>query len=528
MIIKKKQDNVLLAIEKNNCLKVWDGRMTDYKNLLDVAEKQLFEAQLELSRQMSINEELTKRMANYMILKEINVYSGTIVNLPTLLDTINDIVIGVLGVAVCAVIVNYQGDTHRYIRTVLDDRIVNNYINDENLKKVEEIFKDKNKINISDLSEENFLDIKKGSILAIPIKRDIKHYGYIVVYHTICDAFEGYKVELFQLIATQLAVFIENAYLFDEYERLMVTDGLTQVYNRICLSKTMEKISEQPENHLKTYSIIMLDIDHFKQVNDIYGHPIGDMVLKELAKILKDSLEGITKNIYRFGGEEFLILLEDKGLGEACVIAEKIRKTFREKHYPELPDNVHFTVSLGVSSYRASTLDFDLEKLIKLADDALYYAKKTGRNRIAANTIGLRLFLETENIIVKEIETAKRYESELSIFLMKCSVAQKESNCSKKEIFKLMNQLVENTIRKSDLYFCTEDLTYLLLCPGNIDVETIKLRMLEQYNVSELKDCDVDISFKEYKYSENGEDYVTKLGLFDENNELMDIVGQKN
>lgn len=159
-----------------------------------------------------------------------------------------------------------------------------------------------------------------------------------------------------------------------------VTDMLTGLLNRRgfdeAIHQTIEKIKKFPE----PLSIILLDIDHFKKVNDNYGHLIGDSVLKILGKLLKDYIKG--KDIVaRFGGEEMILALPATPLGGAYILAEQIRSglskmNFKIKDTGKSIGNI--TISLGIALYRDNE---SIEAVIKRADDALYRAKTTGRNK---------------------------------------------------------------------------------------------------------------------------------------------------
>ena len=164
----------------------------------------------------------------------------------------------------------------------------------------------------------------------------------------------------------------------ESFENLAFTDPLTGLYNRRMFLEIAKKKLNEAKRYSEPLSIIMLDIDHFKRINDTYGHDIGDVALKFLASILKNNVRA-SDIIARWGGEEFIILLPKTELKQAYKVAEKIRRIV-EMSTIELPDGerLRFTISLGVSSFAGYE---DLEELIKQADIALYEAKRKGRNR---------------------------------------------------------------------------------------------------------------------------------------------------
>ncbi|PRR83686.1 diguanylate cyclase [Clostridium vincentii] len=160
-----------------------------------------------------------------------------------------------------------------------------------------------------------------------------------------------------------------------EIIKLSITDKLTQLYNRLKLDETFENELARSRISKKTFSIILLDIDHFKLVNDTFGHQVGDTVLVEIANILKNNV-GSTDVIGRWGGEEFLIILpEVEGKG-GKLLAEKLRAKIDHNNFMIAG---HLTSSFGVAVYKD---DISPASMVSRADEALYKAKENGRNRV--------------------------------------------------------------------------------------------------------------------------------------------------
>jgi diguanylate cyclase (GGDEF)-like protein len=126
-------------------------------------------------------------------------------------------------------------------------------------------------------------------------------------------------------------------------------------------------------------SIAILDLDHFKRVNDTYGHPVGDLVLKVFAQTLRDQLRG-SDIAGRWGGEEFVVLLPDTPVDAAVGVLERVRLAIAEKTFPAPADNLRVTMSAGVVLFNGSITD--PEAIVGMADTALYTAKESGRNCI--------------------------------------------------------------------------------------------------------------------------------------------------
>ena len=159
------------------------------------------------------------------------------------------------------------------------------------------------------------------------------------------------------------------------------TDALTTLINRRGLKKRLELERIRARQNDSPFSIIMVDIDHFKKVNDTFGHLVGDSILRSLARMIKDHLRR-NDIAARYGGEEFLILLPETGIEGALAVGEKIRKALSTKEW-KLKENGksigRITVSMGISLYKFNEPE---ESLIKRADDALYLAKSNGRDQV--------------------------------------------------------------------------------------------------------------------------------------------------
>lgn len=163
--------------------------------------------------------------------------------------------------------------------------------------------------------------------------------------------------------------------LRDEIIKLSETDKLTQLYNRYKLDDALEKEFKRTKRTLIPFAVILLDIDHFKLVNDRFGHQTGDIILRELAAVLKNSIRS-TDMVGRWGGEEFIFILPDTDEIGAMQLAEKIRKQISDTDFPN-PEKI--TGSLGVTVYRG---DSSIATIISRADQALYAAKHRGRNQV--------------------------------------------------------------------------------------------------------------------------------------------------
>jgi diguanylate cyclase (GGDEF)-like protein len=192
-------------------------------------------------------------------------------------------------------------------------------------------------------------------------------------------------MDFMAVLSHQIAAGIDRARLFEKIQQLSQLDGLTGLYNhRMFQSRLRQEMSRRNRTQ-KPLSLIMLDIDHFKQFNDNYGHQAGDAVLKELSLIITSQSRCASIDICcRYGGEEFAVIMPELELHNAVKVAERIRKVVENNEFSISENNTDakVTISLGVSGITGAD-DLSPEELVKKADDALYLSKKNGRNRVS-------------------------------------------------------------------------------------------------------------------------------------------------
>ncbi|MDP9348232.1 MAG: diguanylate cyclase [Gemmatimonadota bacterium] len=162
--------------------------------------------------------------------------------------------------------------------------------------------------------------------------------------------------------------------------KLSITDGLTELFNHRHIQQLLREEFERSRRTGEPMAVAMLDLDRFKQVNDTYGHQTGDVILYETAKILRETAREIDM-VGRYGGEEFMAILPDTDEEEAARFAERVRNAVAEHVYHDEATEVRMTVSSGVASYPQVDADSP-DQVVKRADEALYRAKESGRNRV--------------------------------------------------------------------------------------------------------------------------------------------------
>ncbi|MGB8982792.1 MAG: GGDEF domain-containing protein [Anaerolineales bacterium] len=182
------------------------------------------------------------------------------------------------------------------------------------------------------------------------------------------------------VFASQVAIALEKARLNLDLQRLAITDPLTGLFNRRGLYELGQREVERARRYARPLSVIMLDIDHFKLVNDRYGHPIGDEVLRVLTERMKKNVREIDI-LARYGGEEFVILLPEIDLVDARPVADRLRQAIGDQPISTEQGDISITISVGVS--QTGCVPYELEALIARADTAMYIAKQQGRNCVA-------------------------------------------------------------------------------------------------------------------------------------------------
>jgi len=245
------------------------------------------------------------------------------------------------------------------------------------------------KIYIRDTStDKRFLKYKKdelnerSSFLSIPLKYKSDIYGVINFGRTGTSGFSLNDVKMMTLVANQVALAIANAKLYTRTRELSVTDELTGVHNRRHFQQMLQMEWKRAVRFERELSVVMLDIDHFKEYNDTYLHVEGDRVLKRIGSILRNNLREVD-TVARFGGEEFVLLLPSTDKVGAQAVAEKVRHLLeKERFVTEKGEPTRVvTISGGIATYPCDVQT--IEDLIDHADIALYKAKTEGRNRVA-------------------------------------------------------------------------------------------------------------------------------------------------
>ena len=362
------------------------SRVTD----MAVTEIETRQSIAQMERELSLQAELEAHIGEMELLLEVSkAVSGTL-DLPEQLEELGKQVCARLGVAEFSVMLLDETTHQLVIEAIAGDALpaargmrfhLGEGIAGESAAKGQTIY-------VPDVArDERYVQVKgrtlnSGSLLAVPLRSKGRILGVMNMSRRKTDAFSAQEVRLAEAIAAQAALAIANARLFQQTLELSFTDSLTAVANRRQLFLRLEQEFSRSVRFGDPVSILMLDLDLFKQINDRHGHTVGDGVLRGVALVLRRNVRKVDV-VARYGGEEFCIVLPRIGKPEAMEAAEKLRRAVAAAPLPgpEGGQPLTVTISIGVATLGVDA--DDVAALIEKADAALYEAKRGGRDRVA-------------------------------------------------------------------------------------------------------------------------------------------------
>ncbi|MDP3786214.1 MAG: GGDEF domain-containing protein [Candidatus Omnitrophota bacterium] len=223
-----------------------------------------------------------------------------------------------------------------------------------------------------------YLNERGESFVALPLLSE----GIPIGIFTISGLKEE-QLENLSILTEQLALEVKKINLYEKVQELAITDGLTGIYVRRHFLERLNEEMPRARRHKLELSMLMIDLDHFKQCNDTYGHLVGDIVLRDIAKIMKEHIRQVDL-LGRYGGEEFVIALPDTDKNSAASVAGRIRQSVERYKFKAYDETITMTISVGVATYPED--GDDVGALIDRADQALYKAKAEGRNRVISSS----------------------------------------------------------------------------------------------------------------------------------------------
>lgn len=371
MLEKSKETNEELKISQEK-IKLANDQLGVQKIKLESAYKQI----------SNVNKEM-------MIQNDILKYVSSSLDIEKLMTIITDAILNEIGVDVCAIIL-YPKKENEKIRYRIRTRLGTSFIKSLS-EAIEEHMLD-SYLTSAGVYVDNHIDENKyrflkrgliGSVLMVPLVEDDGVKGGLFVAHPKYDYFVENK-DFFEGIVAQFMIAMKNANLYQQMEDMAIRDGLTGIYNRRHLTLMLNShVTEAMQNHFPL-SVALFDIDHFKNVNDTYGHLFGDVVIKTIAGIANEYALANDGFAGRYGGEEFVLVFPKKTIDEAYEIVKRMHVSVQQQELHHNDMVVHVHVSVGLTSYPETCKDPG--ELFNHADWSMYYSKENGRNRITVDS----------------------------------------------------------------------------------------------------------------------------------------------
>jgi diguanylate cyclase (GGDEF)-like protein len=225
------------------------------------------------------------------------------------------------------------------------------------------------------------------SIICVPLKSKHRVLGVIQLINCAMESFSDNEMFFLHALCDYAAIAIENARAVEKIQELTITDDCTGLYNARHLYKTLEAEVYRSHRFNYEFSVVFIDLDHFKQVNDTHGHLVGSKLLNEIGFKIKSHLR-LIDYAFRYGGDEFVVLLPQTGKDSAMVVARRLRDVLRSTHFlVEESLNLNVRASMGVATYPEDAKS--AHEIIRQADEMMYMVKNSTRDNIAVAQQGM-------------------------------------------------------------------------------------------------------------------------------------------
>ena len=219
------------------------------------------------------------------------------------------------------------------------------------------------------------------SVIILPLKIADEVVGTITAQNYYIDGYSPENIETLRIISSYIAIAFKNSRQAKDLEKLAITDTLTGIYNRRYFNDKLLELFNKRKFSKCEISLMIIDIDYFKSINDTYGHKIGDLFLKKLSEVMTEKFLQESEFISRIGGEEFAVVFYDKNPERILGLADSFRESIEILKLNVEGKSVGITVSIGISDTEIKG-GVNPDILVKNSDDALYNAKSAGRNSI--------------------------------------------------------------------------------------------------------------------------------------------------
>ncbi|WP_051330846.1 sensor domain-containing diguanylate cyclase [Aneurinibacillus terranovensis] len=325
------------------------------------------------------NAQLYKQSRNVinelMLINKITKQLNTSLKLKDVLTFVTRKLVETYHTEYCCILRKAPDEDMFIVQAATDEEHIGKQI-DAHAERLKEIYLKKESVILADIppgEERGCLLFEHRSFMGVPLFQGEEVAGALLVMDSRPNYYTFDNFKMLELLAQHMNLAMTNASLHAEVERMVITDNLTGLYNRKYLYDHIY-LSQQQDAY---GSLILMDIDHFKRINDTYGHQTGDKILIQVANILLSSVRS-TEVAARWGGEELAIYLPKCSMETAITVAERVRTKVMTQTTPNI------TISCGVATWTREQAKIDVEFLIQRADEALYEAKRAGRNRVIA------------------------------------------------------------------------------------------------------------------------------------------------
>ena len=327
--------------------------------------------------------------AEMMIQNQIISYISSSLELDKVMQFITESVLDKIEVEICSISLypnaTYNSKVLYNVRTKERDNYsqllinhIKNFCFDPYIREGK-TYVDNHVTNLYDFVDNNRL----GSILIVPFVKNNKVVGALYVGHSTYDYFYD-NIAFFEAIVSQFMMALDNANLYKRMESMAIRDGLTGIYNRRFLTKMFQETIKNAVRNNQSVSVVLFDIDYFKNINDVYGHVFGDVAIQTIAKLGWNTAKEHGGIIGRYGGEEFVIIFPDKDVEESHRIVTSLHEKIQNLQLKHASDTVYIDVSMGLTSYPETCKN--PEELLSRADWAMYYSKQAGRGCITIDS----------------------------------------------------------------------------------------------------------------------------------------------
>ncbi len=316
---------------------------------------------------------LEKKLDMFTNLLEISRYINQYIKDPNLFGLINDMLIGVFGAKHSTIYIKLKGEFYEAAVQNVSEVIENTELNLIISHQEDEFIVNSETPIYNDSSEEEAIH----SCLGVPVKVDNRLIGFIVIQHKGLNYFTKEHAIFLSLIGNHIGVAIENNFLYKQIKESAYRDGLTEIFNKRYFFDTLNQLTNLSEQN---YSIVIVDLDDFKLINDNYGHPIGDMVLKTVSQIIQKATRA-NDIVARYGGDEIIIFLSNfTDVERVRQRIEMMRQEIEQTTIQSEGISLSITASFGVYIKHNEVLSF--EEVIKRADEIMYLSKNNGKNKV--------------------------------------------------------------------------------------------------------------------------------------------------